>query len=100
MADGRGIALERDSESIARNDASDGGGSSAQNDVWVDTDLVDVLLELFAQAIGEDGVGSNKEDCTSHILTEDNDGHGNRDLWRWDKILNGDVGLQTKKNSS
>lgn len=99
MTNCRGIALERGCESIAGNDCSDGGGSGIEDDVWVDADLVDVLLELFAQAICENGIGSNKEDCTAHVLTKDYNGHGNRDLRGWDKILDSYVGLQEKRNS-
>jgi hypothetical protein len=98
MANRRGIALERDCESIARNNASDGGGSGIEDDVWVDANLVNVLLELFPQAIGENGIGSNKEDCTAHILTKDYDGYGNRDLRGRDKILDSYVGLQVERN--
>lgn len=96
MTNCRGIALQRSRELIARNNASDGTESDTEDDVRTDANLVDVLLELLAQPIGEDGIGSNEKDGTAHVLTKDDDSHGNRDLRRRDKILDSYIGLQVK----
>lgn len=96
MANCRGIALQRSRKLIARNNASDGTQSSTEDDIRADSNLIDMLLELLAQSIGEDRIGNNEKDGTAHVLTKDDDSHGNRDLRRRDKILDSYIGLQAE----
>lgn len=96
MANCRGIALQRSRELIARNKTSDGTESGTDDDVRADANLANMLLELFAQTVGEDGIGGNEKDGTAHVLTKDDDSHGNRDLQGRDKILDSYIGLQAE----
>lgn len=96
MANRRGIALQRSRELIPRDNASDGTEPGTEDDVRAHANLVNVLLELLTQPVGEDGIGNNEKDGTAHVLTKNDDSHGDRNLRSRDKILDSYIGLHAK----
>lgn len=93
VADGLGVALERGGQPAALDEFSDRVGPGGEDKVRVDADLGITALELLAQAVAEDGVGGHEPDGAAHVLSEDDDSHGDWNLWRGDQVLHGYVGL-------
>jgi hypothetical protein len=94
------IGLQYCSELITRDQFADGANPSADDGVRGDPDHGDALLQLLLQTVAEYGICGDQEHGAAHILAEDDDGHGNRDLRRGDEILDCDVALEYKDELS
>jgi len=87
------VSLQGSFESIPRNKPANGSNAGINNNIRLDVDHVHAVLELTAKPITEDGICSWKRYGGAHVLTEQNYGHGCGNLWCWDNILYGDIGL-------
>lgn len=71
-----------------------GTGARIENVGWVNVDLRGTTGQLLAKAVIEYGIGYNDPGSSTEVLSEYNNGHGGRNLFQGDEILDGNVWLK------